>query len=208
MKKTDNQSIDITLKSISSLLEKTGYTDDPRLLPRLKNISFYHKARRRMFSGGLPPTMSGIEEKFQFIEKNYDLLKIGFWSVFPIFFAAVSSKKLDDLGFPNLVKKYNRDLSLFFQYCTKCTFRITIWPKVQVHSYPKGYLAIVDDKGDIQNDSIEILKNEWSKLPDFEKFYVLPPIIIDPKKKDIILPFTRSKLSKYPPSFKELKKIL
>jgi hypothetical protein len=207
-KNSDNQAIAELLKSLSAFLDKIGYSDDPRILPRLKNSSFFHKTRKKMFSGGLPPTTSGIEDNYKKIEKNYDLLKIGFWSVFPVLFAAVPLQKMNEKGFSNFIKNFNRDLSFFFPYCTKCTFRVTIWPRVQIHSYPKGYLAIINDNGDSQNETIKILQKEWSQLADYEKFYVLPPMIIDAVKKDIIFPFSKTKITKFPPSYKELKKAL
>ena len=161
-----------------------------------------------MFSGGLPPTMLEIEDKFKKIESNYDLLKIGFWSVYPVLFAVVSLEKMNETGFSNLIKNYNRDLSIFFPYCTKCTYRVTIWPKVQIHSYPKGHLAIIDDSSRSNSEMIQTLRKEWSQLPDFEKFYILPPMIIDVTKRDINFPFTKTKITKFPPSYKELKKRL
>lgn len=210
--KAKKQNIDpdynLLLEKIGEFLENTGYSDDPRIIPRLKNTASFHKLRKKMYSGGLPPTMAGIGEKFNSIVKNYDLIRMGFWSVYPVFFAVITLDQVREKTFPSVVKNYNRDLYHFFEYCTKCTFRVTIWPKVQIHSYPKGYLAIVMDEKTSADGLINTWKNEWARIQEFDKFYILPPIIINMKEKSIQIPFSKTRLTKYPPSIKDFKKAI
>lgn len=193
------------IDKLDSKLESAGYSNDAVILPRLKNTSTYHKIRRRMFSGGMPPTLLELDERFSAMSKKYRFLKIGFWSVYPILFAAATEDDLAKDGFTNLIKRYNHDVSDFFPYCTKCVLKVTIWPKVEIHSYPKGYLAII-----LKSDSSRVTelitrwRDEWSKLAGFETFGVLPPLLIDTYNKKVLNPFSRSKLTKYPPSIKEL----
>jgi hypothetical protein len=194
-----------TLDRLEKKLGEIGYSDDPRVLPRLINSSMYHKIRRRMYSGGMPPTLLELDKRFNHIRKNYRLLNIGFWSVYPILFASVLEKDVAKTGFTNLIRKYNRDVSEFFPYCAKCIFRVTIWPKVEIHSYPKGYIAIILESGENNNNEmISSWQKEWSKLSGFETFGVLPPMLIDIQNKKVLTPFSKSKFTKYPPSIKEL----
>jgi len=204
--KTSRDSVYLdTLHQLEKKLGEIGYSDDPRILPRLRNSTIYHKIRRRMYSGGMPPTLLGLDERFNSIRKNYRLLNFGFWSVYPVLFASVLEKDVAKSGFTNLIRKFNRDVSEFFPYCTKCVLKVTIWPKVEIHSYPKGYIAIILANGVSKNSGlIPGWQEEWSKLAGFETFGVLPPFLIDIHNKKILTPFSKSKLTKYPPSSKEL----
>jgi hypothetical protein len=194
-----------TLERLEKKLAEIGYSDDPRILPRLKNTSMYHKIRRKMYSGGMPPTILGLDDRFDAIRKNYRLLALGFWSVYPVLFACVLDQDVSKSGFTNLIKKFNRDVSDFFPYCTKCVLKVTIWPKVEIHSYPKGYLAIILTNEDKKStDLILGWQKEWSKLAGFETFGVLSPFVIDIHNRKILTPFSKSKLTKFPPSIKEL----
>jgi len=191
------------IKKLRTGLSKSGYSDDPRLVTQLKNNHFYHKFRRRMFTGSLPSTLSGLGKRYNKISATYPLLYMGFWSVFPVLFAVITRTSVERSSLREIVLQYSRDIFEFKPYTGKCVFHVTIWPKVEMHSLPYGHILILSS--DIVDSAyLEALENEWNDIPDFEKFGVLSPLVVDITAQKIFSPCSKSGWTKYPPSLQEL----
>ena len=207
MKKNTNKNTEI-IKRIKTGITGIGYTDDPRLIPQIKNTALYHRVRRKMFSGSMISTVAEIDEKFNAIRDKYPLLLMGFWSVYPVLFTTVYYEDILKEGFRNYLIRYQRDVFDFMPYTAKCIVRITIWPKVEVRSTPHGYMVILFPEGIKNENIIEEYKKEWQDMAGYEKFGLLPPIFADLNMKQLLHPFSRTELMKYPPSLSELKKMI
>jgi hypothetical protein len=193
------------IQNLEKFLTLAGYTDDPRIIPQIKNRYFFHKLRKKMYSGGFIETVEGIGEKYDKMKNNYDLLLMGFWSVYPVLFAALSSDQVRSKGFVNIIKKYNSDIFQFRPNTAKCVLRVTIWPKIEVRSHPFGYLAIIFNDFTDYSNSFNSIQKEWANLAPFEKYAILPLFFILIKEKTVLMPFSKTSFTKYPPSLKELK---
>ncbi|MBN2134587.1 MAG: hypothetical protein JW737_02555 [Acidobacteria bacterium] len=195
-----------SIDKLERLLEKTGFTTDPIIFPQLKNTHFYHKFRKKLYSAHLLDTVAGISDVFDKINGKYKLLYSGFWSVFPVLFAVETYDNIKD-NFRDLIIKYNRDIFELRPYTAKCTFHITIWPKVEIQSHPNGILLILSE-ADISEESIAEHKKIWNKLDGYDKFGVMPPLFANIKTGKVISPFTRTRLNKYPPSISSIEEAL
>lgn len=184
-------------------LEKSGYSDDPRLVTQLKNNHFYHKFRRRMFTGSLPSTLAGLGKRYNKISATYPLLYMGFWSVYPVLFAVITRMSVERSSLREIILQYSRDIFEFKPYTGTCVFHVTIWPKVEMHSLPYGHILILSSD-EVDSAYLESLENEWKNIPDFEKFGVLPPLVADIAARKIYFPYSKSGWTKYPPSLQEL----
>lgn len=200
--KEETLTFNTVLDKVENLLSTFGYSKDPSVFQQIKDISFYHKFRRKLYTSSILNTVADINEVFSKVEKKHQFLNIGFWLVFPVL---ISIRKFDEVknNFEKAIIDYNRDVYEFRPYTAKCTFHVTIWPKIELHSFPSGYLFLVAENGITRKD-IDNLTNRWKAIPGFDKFGVLPPLIVDLKNHEIVSPFTKTKLTKYPPSIKEL----